>query len=102
MTDSIEYLAFQEAYYDLSQAISHPEQLGGLLWSKRFITHMEKKDAMEESSKSYTRTTVLLDAIRRKIELQPEKLKEFVTILKQDSSFQHLVTILDPSTYLLY
>ncbi len=98
MTNSPEYLTYQEAYYYLSQAISHPEQLGSLLWSKKFITPMEKSDSMDVSRRSYSRTTELLNVIARKIELQPEKLAELVTILKQHVSFQQLVTILNPST----
>ncbi len=96
MTESSEYRTFQEAYYNLSQAISHPEQLGSFLWSKNFITRMEKDDSMEGSKTLYTRTIGLLNVIARKIELQQEKLKELVTILKQDSSFHQLVNILDP------
>ncbi len=72
--------------------------LAGLLWSNGFITPMEKHDAQDVSKMARVRATVLLDVIANKIELQAEKLKQFVTILKQDTSLKDLAMILEPST----
>ncbi len=96
MSTSPEYLAFKEAYYKLSVSLSHPEVLAALLWSEGFITSMERCDAEDVSKITRARAMGLLNVISNKIELQAEKLKQFVTILRQDTSFKDLAMILEP------
>ena len=88
---------FQEAYYKLSQGITHPEVLAGMLWSRNLITLVERQAAEQVSAAAHHRTIALLNTMGAKIQLQPEKLYEFVKILESEPSLVHLARLLDPS-----
>ena len=98
MSDTLsnEYKTFRGAYSKLSQGITHPELIAGMLWSNDFITAIERQKAEQISIPAYQRTIELLNTVCKKIELQPEKLGEFVKILESERSLVYLARLLDP------
>ena len=96
MTDSDESSTFQKAYYKLSLGITNPEALAGMLWSRKFITAIERQEAEHVTISAHHRTIKLLDTISKKIAVQPEKLDEFVRILECDPSLAPLARLLNP------
>ena len=94
--DSAEYQTFQSCFALLCNGISEPGWLATQLYSRDMISRDIRQEAELQTLSASVRTRKLLSAVEEQIITSPaSKFRDFLDILHNEPSLEHLATKLE-------
>ena len=94
--DSAEYRAFRKCFSVLADGITDPGRLAVQLFSKELIGRHLRKETQKQAIEKRDKIVMLLSAVEDQIEANPAtKFREFLDVLHNEPSLQHLATRLE-------
>ena len=93
--NSAEYCAFRKCFSVLVDGITDPGRLAVQLYSEELIERDIRIEAQKDAIAERVKTEMLLSAVEAQIVASPAKFREFLDVLQNEASLQHLATRLE-------